>query len=107
MRGVEPVTPAAGDLRGRTDELLGHQERERRVVQARFDPGTLGLTRNPAVSTQAEWSMCSTIVWPGARAASVATTCGRDSSMSLVLVLVPGMTGNNPKVTSATSTRTS
>ena len=56
------------------------------------------------VSTQAGWSMCSTTVRPGARAAREATTRGSDSSMSLVLVRVPGITASVMKVTAAAST---
>ena len=66
-------------------------------------PERSAWTRNPAVSTQAGWSMCSTIVWPGARAARVATTRGRAWSMSLVLVRVPGITAST--ATPATAAR--
>ena len=69
-------------------------------------PERSAWTRNPVVSTQAGPSMFSTIVLPGARAARVATTWGRDSSISLVLVRVPGITASVAKAATAASTAT-
>src|SRR5438132_9347425 len=42
-RRVEPVGLAARGLRGRADELPGHQERVPRIMQAGLDSGALRL----------------------------------------------------------------
>ena len=45
--------------------------------------------------------MDSTISWPGARAATTATACGRAASVSSVLVRIPGTSANTARAAAA------
>ena len=68
---VEPVGLARGNLSRRADELLGHDERQRRSSRHALTPECSACTRKPAVSTQAGCSgPARPLRWPGPRRAT-------------------------------------